>query len=70
MMGVVFNLEYENVSIPDERWHGIKPSQPMTENGQGQPECTVCSTGLTLKLTVLIKSLSRYNFKSDCLSLT
>lgn len=64
MMGVVFNLEYENVSIPDERWHGIKSSQPMTENG------TVCSIGLTLKLTVLIKSLSRYNFKSDCLSLT
>lgn len=70
MMDEVFNLEYECVSVPDDKWHGIKPSQPMMENGQGQPEYIVCTIGVTLKLTVSIKSLSRYNFKGDCLNLT
>lgn len=66
MMDEVFNLEYENVSIPDDKWLSIKTPQPMME----PPECIVCTNWTNIKITVSIKSMSRYNFKGDCLNLT
>lgn len=42
MRDVVFNLEDENISIPDDKWHSIKPSHHMTGDGQEQLECIVC----------------------------
>lgn len=41
-MDVVFNLEDENISIPDDKWHKIKPSHHIMGGGQKQLESIVC----------------------------